>query len=171
MKKRIVGRLALAGVVALALSIAAPAIGFDNGNTGGSNGGDNGGNSGGGNPGGGSNTSAPSLDQARADIKAENWTAAIAALKDIVAASPSNADAYNLLGYSYRHAGDTKRAMTAYVRALKLNPKHAGALEYQGELFVQLGQLDKAKANLDKIKGICGTSCEEYEDLEKAIGA
>ena len=113
---------------------------------------------------------APTLDAARADIAAKNWTKAIADLTAIVKASPSSADAYNLLGYSYRNAGNYDRAGQAYAKALKLNPKHTGALEYQGVLFIKLGQTDKAKANLDKIKAICGTTCEEYTDLAKAIG-
>jgi Flp pilus assembly protein TadD len=112
----------------------------------------------------------PTLAVARADISAKNWTKAIADLTQIVKANPSSADAYNLLGYSYRNAGNYDRAGQAYTKALKLNPKHTGALEYQGVLFIKLGQTDKAKANLDKIKTICGTSCEEYTDLAKAIG-
>jgi len=112
----------------------------------------------------------PTLDAARADIAAKNWTKAIADLTAIVKASPSSADAYNLLGYSYRNAGNYDRAGQAYAKALKLDPKHTGALEYQGVLFLKLGQKDKAQANLDKIKGICGTTCEAYTDLAKAIG-
>ena len=112
----------------------------------------------------------PTLATARADIAAKNWTKAIADLTAIVKANPSSADAYNLLGYSYRNAGNYDRAGQAYAKALKLNPKHTGALEYQGVLFIKLGQKDKAQANLDKIKTICGTTCEEYEDLAKALG-
>jgi hypothetical protein len=59
--------------------------------------------------------------------------------------------------------------MQAYTRALTLDPQHTGALEYQGVLFVILGDLDKANSNLDKIEAICGTSCEEYEELAEAI--
>lgn len=112
----------------------------------------------------------PTLADARADISAKNWSKAIADLTLIVKANPSSADAYNLLGYSYRNAGNYDRAGQAYGKALKLNPKHTGALEYQGVLFIKLGQTDKAKANLDKIKAICGTTCEEYEDLAEALG-
>ena len=112
----------------------------------------------------------PSLSLARADIKAQNWSKAIADLKVFIAADNSSADAYNLLGYSYRNAGNFDLAGRAYAKALKLDPKHAGALEYQGILFIKLGQPDKAKANLALIKGICGTSCEEYTDLAKALG-
>lgn len=111
----------------------------------------------------------PTLATARADIDAKNWTKAIADLRKIIAASPQSADAYNLLGYSYRNSGNYDRAGQAYDKALKLNPKHTGALEYQGVLFVKLGQLDKAKANLALIKTISGATSEEYLDLAKAI--
>ena len=53
--------------------------------------------------------------------------------------------------------------------ALDFNPDHKGALEYQGEMYVELGQLDKAKANLAKLVKLCPDGCEEREDLEKAI--
>ncbi|NJL16993.1 MAG: hypothetical protein HC938_07165 [Nitrospira sp.] len=36
---------------------------------------------------------------------------------------------------------------TFYAKALDFDPNHKGALEYQGELFVELGQVDKAKRN------------------------
>lgn len=117
-----------------------------------------------------SKVAGPTLADARADIAAKNWTKAIADLTVIVKANPSSADAYNLLGYSYRNAGNYDRAGQAYTKALKLDPKHTGALEYQGVLFIKLGQKDKAQANLDKIKTICGnTTCEEYQDLAKAL--
>lgn len=161
-------RLAAAGAVTLLLALGGPALAIDTGGGGGSGGGTGGGNS---NASSSARVAVPTLAAARADISAHKWTAAINKLKAIVAADSSNADAYNLLGFAYRNAGDFSRAMTAYKRALKLNPKHTGALEYQGVLFIKLGQLDNAKANLAKIKGICGTSCEEYEDLAKAMGA
>lgn len=116
------------------------------------------------------NTSAvPSLAEARADIDAKRWDDAIEKLGLIVEANPGSADAFNLLGYAFRNTGNNSRAMQAYTRALKLNPKHTGALEYQGVLFVKLGEIDKANANLARIEAICGTSCEEYEDLAEAI--
>jgi hypothetical protein len=46
---------------------------------------------------------------------------------------------------------------------------HKGALEYQGELFVELGQLDKAKENLAKLNHLCWFGCEEASDLKEAI--
>ena len=143
----------LAGAVALALALAAtPAPGFDTG-------GDDS----------DAAASVPTLADARADIRSKDWKAAIDKLMAIVVADPGSADAYNLLGYSFRNAGNNSRAMQAYNKALGLNPNHTGALEYQGVLFVMLGDLDRANANLAKLETICGTSCEEYEDLAEAI--
>ena len=112
----------------------------------------------------------PTLADARAYISAKDWTNAITDLKAFVAAQPTSADGFNLLGYSYRNAGNYDLAGKAYAKALKLNPNHTGALEYQGVLFIKLGQVDKAKANLAKIKAISGEGSEEYKDLAKAIG-
>lgn len=168
MTRMVFGRLA--GTVALTLAVAlSPAVALDTGG-GGASGGGGGGTQMSTSRSAGAHTAAPTLAVARADIKAQNWAKAIADLKLIVAANPGSADAYNLLGYAYRNAGNTQRAGQAYARALKLDPRHTGALEYQGILFVKLGQTSKAQANLEKIKTLCGTSCEEYKDLAKAIG-
>jgi hypothetical protein len=59
--------------------------------------------------------------------------------------------------------------MIYYNKALAMNPLHRGALEYQGELYVEMGQVGKAKENLAKLKGICPFGCEEYGDLQEAI--
>lgn len=117
-------------------------------------------------------SSGPTLADARALIRAENWKPAIAMLKTIIAEDSRNADALNLLGFSLRKSGDVKNAEGFYLKALKLNPKHKGANEYLGELYVETGHMDKAKERLEELAKLCGnTTCEEYEDLEKAIAA
>lgn len=115
-------------------------------------------------------TDTPSMQEVRTDVKAKRWQDAVDKLTLIVGADSTNADAYNLLGYALRHLDRTDRAMQAYKRALTLDPNHKGALEYQGVLFVMLGDLASARDNLAKLEAICGTSCEEYEDLAEAIG-
>jgi hypothetical protein len=49
-----------------------------------------------------------------------------------------------------------------------MEPKHLGANEYLGELYLEMKQPDKAKERLAVLKAACG-DCEEYEDLENAI--
>jgi tetratricopeptide (TPR) repeat protein len=111
---------------------------------------------------------APDLKAVRAKIKAKNYKGAIEDLNKI-ADTTEHADVYNLLGFSFRKSGDMKNGATFYAKALDFDPNHKGALEYQGEMYVQLGQLDNAKANLAKLVTLCPKGCEEREDLEKAI--
>ncbi len=115
-------------------------------------------------------TDAPDLTSVRAKIKAKDFKAAIAELTPFLQ-THQHADIYNLLGFSYRKSGDMKSAATFYGKALDYDPGHKGALEYQGEMFVELGQIDRAKANLVKLVKLCPQGCEEREDLEKAISA
>jgi tetratricopeptide (TPR) repeat protein len=110
----------------------------------------------------------PELRSVRAEIKAKQYPAALAELKVLVTRY-QDPDVYSLLGFSLRKTGDRPQAMTYYLKALEMNPSHKGALEYQGELFVELGQVDKAKENLAKLKRICMFGCEEREDLQEAI--
>jgi hypothetical protein len=54
---------------------------------------------------------------------------------------------------------------------LALNPDHRGANEYLGELYLELGNPDKAREQLAKLQGLCPKGCPEYDDLSKAVGA
>ena len=111
---------------------------------------------------------APDLTAVRAAIKVKNYDAALAQLKVIVATS-SHPDVYSLMGFALRKTGDRPQAMVYYRKALDADPTHKGALEYQGELYVELGQIDQAKANLAKLDKLCWFGCEEEEDLKEAI--
>ena len=114
--------------------------------------------------------SAGDYDQAKAAVDAGDFAAALTMLTAITAAEPQNADAWNLLGFSSRKTGDLEAAAIAYAKALTINPGHLGALEYQGEMFLQIGKPDEAKANLVALQGLCG-SCEQAADLQDAIAA
>ena len=113
---------------------------------------------------------APDYAAARALVEAGNYDAALPALLAVTEADAQNADAWNLLGFTHRMLGHMEDSSLAYLNVLSINPDHLGALEYQGELFLQTGKPDAAKANLARIKALCG-SCEESLDLEKAITA
>jgi predicted Zn-dependent protease len=106
--------------------------------------------------------------EAKALVETRNFPAALPILLALTAEDPQNADAWNLLGFTQRKLGNFDDAALAYQAALTLNPDHLGALEYQGELFLETGQPALAKGNLDRLKSLCG-DCEEAEDLEKAL--
>lgn len=110
------------------------------------------------------------LTAIRSLIASKNFSSALASLKVADRNYPNNADINNLLGYSARNLKQNKAAATYYTKALRINPNHLGALEYQGELFVVTKKISAAKSNLAKLKRLCGVNCEEYLDLKKAIG-
>lgn len=115
--------------------------------------------------GGGVNT----LDEARELIEMGSFGSAIWELKRFLEESPDNADAHNLLAYSYRSLRKYDQAARHYKRALRLDPNHAGAYAYQGVLYLETGQPDKARRNLERIREICGRGCSEYRNLRDAI--
>ena len=86
------------------------------------------------------------------------------AIKYLMKAEKNNkndADIYNYLGFSYRKMGNLEKAAFYYEKALKISPKHKGALEYQGEMFLTQGNLKLAEANLKKLSKICFLGCKE----------
>lgn len=113
---------------------------------------------------------APDLTSVRAKIKAKDYKAALAELTPLLQ-THQHADVYNLMGFALRKSGDYKQAYTFYRKALDFDPEHKGALEYLGELYVETGQLDKARQNLVLLKKLCPGGCEELADLERVIAA
>ena len=117
-----------------------------------------------------SSTDAPDLTSVRAKIKVKDYAAALADLRDI-AEDIQQADVYNLLGFTLRKTGDFKTSLTYYIKALQLEPDHKAAREYLGELYVETGNMEKAKEQLAVLNRLCPGGCEEREDLQKAINA
>jgi tetratricopeptide (TPR) repeat protein len=110
----------------------------------------------------------PDLSNVRSAIQVKNYNAALTELKGMVVNYPVP-DVYSLMGFALRKTGDRAQSMTYYRKALDADPNHKGALEYQGELFVELGQIDKAKENLARLDKLCWFGCEEERDLKDAI--
>ena len=108
-------------------------------------------------------------NEAVALIATEKYQEAILPLQSAEKMAQNDADIQNLLGFVHRKTGKLDAAGGYYQRALEINPKHKGALEYQGELFLMRGDKDAAEANLAKLDKICWLGCSEYDDLKKAI--
>ena len=109
------------------------------------------------------------LTETRASIKSDNYDQAIKQLQ--AANETSSADWNNLLGYSLRkkQPPDLLGAEKYYQAALKIDPRHRGALEYYGELKLMNNDLPGAEALLARLDKACTFGCEEYSDLKGAI--
>ena len=84
-------------------------------------------------------------------IKKEDYARAVELLQKVVDENPKNANAWNYMGYSLRNLKKYDEALAAYEKALQIKPKHKGALEYLGELYLQTDQLEKAKVTPEKV--------------------
>ena len=105
-------------------------------------------------------------------ISKKKYDNAIEKLMDLVDVSSSDftkADVLNEIGFAFRKNNDLDNASKYYLMALKEDPNHLGALEYQGEMFVDLGQKDKALANLNKLKDLVGEKNSFYKELDSYI--
>ena len=111
------------------------------------------------------------LDEARALITDERYEEALARLEEVVAGDEDNADAWNLVGYGLRKLGRFDAAMEGYDRALAIDPRHTEAIEYLGELYLALDDLTAAEEQLARLGEICGSDCEEYDELKEAIAS
>lgn len=112
---------------------------------------------------------ADKLAQARTHIKARQWAAAIDELKRVN--DTGSAHWNNLMGYSLRKQAtpDLDGAERFYNEALRIDPKHRGALEYSGELYLMKGDLASAEKRLAALDKACTFGCEEYTDLKNAV--
>ena len=109
------------------------------------------------------------LAAARTQIAAKNWPVAIDELRKVN--DTGSADWNNLMGYSLRKAKtpDYAAAEKYYDEALRIDPKHRGALEYSGELYLITGDLPKAEERLATLDKVCKLPCAEYTDLKKSV--
>jgi tetratricopeptide (TPR) repeat protein len=106
-------------------------------------------------------------DYAYVLAKNERYDEALAVLK--LLKNPNTPAALNYRGYATRKLGRIDEGIRYYLKSVALDPNYAQVREYLGEAYVIKGDIARAKAQLRAIRRICGTGCEEYEDLAKAI--
>ena len=102
-------------------------------------------------------------------IDDEKYQQAITKLDQAVRDAPDDADLLNLVAYSHRKLDHFDIALDYYLKALKIDPEHRGANEYLGELYLKLGQPEKAEERLGVLDKDCFFGCEEFDELEQAI--
>lgn len=80
------------------------------------------------------------------------------------------AEVHNNLAFSLRAQGPQNfaRALQHYNKALELKPGYPRALMYRGMLFVQMGDLDKARAALADLKPRDGKLAAKLDEAIKA---
>jgi tetratricopeptide (TPR) repeat protein len=106
-------------------------------------------------------------DYAYALAKAERYAEALEVLDTVE--NQETAEVLNYRGYATRKLGRTDEGIGYYLRSVDKDPQYAKVREYLGEAYVVKGEIDLARAQLETIRSICGTDCEEYRDLAEVI--
>jgi tetratricopeptide (TPR) repeat protein len=109
--------------------------------------------------------------QARGDALTAGgeYPAAIDALETALAVDPRNRGAYRSLARVAYAQGLYGKAIKLYGEVLAIEPNDLVALAGQGEAMVQRGAVDRARANLERIKMLCTTGCAPSVQLSAAI--
>ena len=102
-------------------------------------------------------------------IDQERFFEAKKVLKAYTKSKPEDSFGWTLYAFSERKLGGLEKAKGLYEKALSLDADNKAALEYQGELFVELEMPALALANLEKLNTLCPNSCEEAEQLKSFI--
>jgi tetratricopeptide (TPR) repeat protein len=108
-------------------------------------------------------------EKATSHLKNEEYRKALRVLGKYTKSKPKDADGWTLYAFAQRKLKNYKKAEANYEKALELDPENKIALEYQGELFIETERLGLAQVNLNKLKELCPTSCDELEQLKKYI--
>ena len=104
---------------------------------------------------------------ARAMVLGGQYESGIAAFRQL--GRDEHPDVANYLGYAHRKLGQYDQSKVWYEQALASNPKHTRTLQYYGMWHLEQGNRLKAQDHLEKIEVICGSGCEDYLLLRKAI--
>lgn len=111
----------------------------------------------------------PAIDKAMAAIEGRDYGKAVKYLKRHLRDSGNDADALNLMGFSLRKLDKYEAAEDYYMQALEIEPKHLGANEYLGELYLQTNRPELARERLAVLEKACPDSCTERRDLDDAF--
>jgi len=83
-----------------------------------------------------------------------DYQARIAEAEKLVAKEPKNRQAWVQLGNDYFDTDQTQKAISAYGKALEIDPNDPNVLTDQGVMYRKMGWYDKAIANFEKASQI-----------------
>jgi Tfp pilus assembly protein PilF len=109
------------------------------------------------------------LQQGETARKSGNLVAANDALETALAIDPRNRAAFVALGRVAQAQALPGKAIRMYREALALEPNDVAALGGQGEAMVQKGAVERAKANLARIRTLCKVDCAPATQLAAVI--
>lgn len=96
-------------------------------------------------------------------------SAAVDQFETALAVDPRNSDAFIGLARASEAMGLHGQAVKYYREALTINPNDLAALEGQGAALVARGAKNRAQANLERIRQLCKSDCQQARRLATLI--
>jgi tetratricopeptide (TPR) repeat protein len=112
-----------------------------------------------------SNSAPPALLNALEIMKTGDIDTAIGRIREYLEIEPGSAAGHELLGAALAINGDTGHALDELHLALKLNPQQSTAQTKIGDIYMSLGQFDKARAAFESAQQIDPSDRLNYQRL------
>ena len=107
--------------------------------------------------------------EGRGALTAGNVDQAIDLFESALAVQPGSVAITLDLAEATRRQGMQGKALHYYREALERDPQNVAAISGEGAALVEKGALEKAKRNLVRLQGLCGSSCAETKALAASI--
>ena len=102
-------------------------------------------------------------------INEGRYEPAIATLEAALWDGGPHPDLITYLGFANRKLKRYDTAREWYEQALAIAPDHRGAIEYYGELKLEMGDVSGARAHLARLDALCGFGCQQADELRQWI--
>ncbi|MEY4720960.1 MAG: hypothetical protein RIQ46_685 [Pseudomonadota bacterium] len=109
------------------------------------------------------------LVQGRTALASGNVDSATDAFEAALAVQPGHPTILLALADATRRHGMQGKAIHYYRRALEADPANVMAIAGEGAALVEKGAVERARRNLSRLEGLCGSSCEATRLLASAI--
>ncbi len=118
-------------------------------------------------------TFADLLTQAQDAANSGDWGGAIALLNQALVMNNASAQAYFLLGNTYKSSGDFSQAISNYDQAVTVDPNFSAAYQNRGLTYQQIGNTDQALADISKAIELSPTFALAYRnraEIQRSLG-
>jgi len=109
------------------------------------------------------------MNQGRAELSAGRIDAAVDAYEAALTVQPGSIPVLLDLAEATRRQGMQGKALHYYREALKAEPGNLLALSGEGAALAEKGAIEKARRNLARLQGLCGSNCDATRELSAAI--
>lgn len=109
------------------------------------------------------------MNEGRAALASGNADAATDSFEAALAVNPGNVGIMLALAEASRKQGMQGKAIHYYRQALVIDPQNLDAMAGEGAALVERGAIEKAKRDLARLEGMCGSSCAQAKLLADAI--